>query len=109
MKYVPQRGDLVWLEFDPQAGHEQRGRRPALVISHGRYNEKVGLALVCPVTSKPKDYAFEIPIEKQTIRGSILADQVKSLDWNARNAEFIERVDDTELNAVVERVEALIR
>ncbi len=108
-KYVPQRGDLVWLEFDPQSGHEQRGRRPALVISHGRYNEKAGLALVCPITSKSKNYAFEVPIAKQSIQGSILADQVKSLDWSARNAEFIERVDNTELNAVVERVEALIR
>jgi mRNA interferase MazF len=106
--YTPQRGDIVWLEFDPQAGHEQKGRRPALVISHGKYNEKVSLALFCPITSKTKNYPFEVPISKAKITGSILSDQIKSLDWKARKAEFIERITDEEMNSVIDRIQLLI-
>lgn len=89
--YVPGRGDLVWLQFDPQAGHEQRGRRPALVVSPRAYNAKVGLALFCPVTSRAKGYPFEVPLpEEGEVQGVVLADQVKSLDWRVRRAERIE-------------------
>jgi mRNA interferase MazF len=87
--YVPDRGDLVWLQFDPQIGHEQAGTRPALTLSPRAYNEKVGLAIFCPVTSNEKGYPFEVKIEEQKIRGVILADQVKSLDWRKREAQFI--------------------
>ncbi len=87
--YVPDRGDLVWLQFDPQIGHEQAGTRPALTLSPRAYNEKVGLAIFCPVTSNEKGYPFEVKIEEQKIRGVILADQVKSLDWRKREAKFI--------------------
>lgn len=87
--YVPERGDLVWLQFDPQVGHEQAGRRPALTISPKAYNEKVGLAIFCPVTSHQKGYPFEVKIGEQKIQGVILADQVKSLDWKKREAKFI--------------------
>jgi mRNA interferase MazF len=87
--YVPDRGDLVWLQFDPQIGHEQAGTRPALTLSPRAYNEKVGLAIFCPVTSNEKGYPFEVKIEEQKIRGVILADQVKSLDWKKREAKFI--------------------
>lgn len=88
--FVPNRGDAVWLDFDPQAGHEQRGRRPAVVLSPRAYNAKVGLALVCPITSRRKGYPFEVAIPaKLAVSGVILSDQIKSLDWQARNAELI--------------------
>ena len=88
--YVPQRGDVVWITFNPQAGHEQAGRRPALVLSPAAYNTKVGLAILCPITSQVKGYPFEVSIPGGLrVGGVILADQVKSLDWQAREAEFI--------------------
>jgi mRNA interferase MazF len=87
---VPDRGDAIWITLDPQAGHEQAGRRPALVLSPASYNEKVGLALLCPITSQVKGYPFEVPIPAGlTVSGVILADQVKSLDWRVRRAERI--------------------
>lgn len=86
-RYVPERGDVVWLEFDPQAGHEQAGRRPALVVSPGAYNGRVGLALLCPITSRVKGYPFEVLFPSDSrVEGAVLADQVKSLDWRARRA-----------------------
>jgi len=108
LDYVPSRGDLVWLEFDPQMGHEQRGRRPALVISHTEYNEKVGLALCCPITSKTKGYPFEVLVSGVKINGSVLSDQIKSLDWKARKAEFIEKMKINEFDQVIERIQLLI-
>ena len=87
-RYVPRRGDAVWLHFSPQAGHEQAGRRPAVVVSPESYNRKVGLGLFCPVTSTVKGYPFEVLIpDGQELEGAILADQVKSLDWRARRAK----------------------
>ena len=86
--YVPDRGDVVWLSFDPQAGHEQAGRRPALVLSPAAYNGKVGLALLCPITSQIKGYPFEVRLPSDlAVTGVVLADQVKSLDWRARRAQ----------------------
>ena len=85
--YVPDRGDIVWLHFDPQAGHEQAGHRPALVLSQASYNRRSGLMLCCPMTSQRKGYPFEVVIEVDTDRESVvLADQVKSLDWKVRKA-----------------------
>lgn len=90
-RYVPARGDIVWLEFDPQTGHEQRGRRPALVVSPQAYNGRVGLTLVCPVTSQVKGYPFEVALPTSgKVLGVVLADQLKSLDWTARHAQRIE-------------------
>jgi mRNA interferase MazF len=87
--YCPRRGDVVWLSFDPQAGHEQAGHRPALVVSPESYNRKVGLALFCPITSQKKGYPFEVDIPSSlAVSGAILADQVKSLDWRARATRF---------------------
>jgi mRNA interferase MazF len=86
--YAPQRGDVVWITLNPQAGHEQAGRRPAVVLSPLAYNDKVGLAIFCPITSQEKGYPFEVKIPKGlAVTGVVLADQVKSLDWRARNAE----------------------
>ena len=87
--FVPKRGHIIWIDFDPQSGHEQAGRRPALVISPVLYNEKIGLALLCPITSQVKGYPFEVAIPKGlSVSGVILADQIKSLDWMSREAEF---------------------
>jgi mRNA interferase MazF len=83
--YVPERGDVVWLHFNPQAGHEQSGHRPALVLSPASYNGKVGLMICCPITSQVKGYPFEVEIKAGSrIKGVVLADQVKSLDWQVR-------------------------
>lgn len=87
-RYVPDRGDLVWLNFTPQAGHEQAGHRPALVLSPAAYNDKTGLMLCCPITSRVKGYPFEIKLDVRAgLSGVILADQIKSLDWRARRAK----------------------
>jgi mRNA interferase MazF len=89
-RYVPQRGDVIWVTLNTRAGHEQAGRRPALVLSPVTYNGKVGLALLCPVTNQIKGYPFEVLVPPGlSITGAILADQVKSLDWRARGAELI--------------------
>ena len=107
--YVPDRGELVWLEFTPQAGSEQRGRRPALVLSPKAYNGKVGLALFCPVTSKIKGYPFEVRLpDGCSVSGVILSDQVKSLDWRSRKAKFIERVPSDVMSMVAARVIPLL-
>ncbi len=87
--YVPRRGDLVWLSFSPQAGHEQAGRRPGLVVSPEKYNRRVGLALFCPITNQKKGYPFEVALDSAKISGVVLSDQVRSLDWRERRAELI--------------------
>jgi len=85
--YVPDRGDLVWIDFDPQTGREQAGRRPALVLSPGIFNGKSGLAFACPITSKIKGYAFEVAIDTPNVKGVVLSDHLRSMDWVARNAK----------------------
>ena len=107
--YIPERGDIVWLDFNPQLGHEQRGRRPALTLSFKAYNEKIGLALFCPITSKVKGYPFEVEIELKEIMGCVLSDQIKSLDWRERDIEFIEKIGDKKLEEVIEKIEVIIK
>lgn len=88
--YVPERGDVVWITLNPKAGHEHAGRRPAVVLSPRVYNGKVGLAILCPITSRVKGYPFEVEVpEGLPVRGVVLSDQVKSLDWRARDAELM--------------------
>jgi len=107
--FVPDVGDLIWLTFDPQAGHEQAGRRPALVLSSRAYNQKSGLAVVCPVTSQIKGYPFEVPVPTgYGVKGAILADHVKSVDWKARRAGKIIRVPPSTLNEVLARLVPLL-
>lgn len=107
--YIPERGDMVWLQFNPQAGHEQAGRRPALVISPRAYNEKVGLALMCPVSSKIKGYPFEVSLpEGSKVSGAILADQIKCLDWQARGAEFACKAPAEVITETLAKVRTLI-
>jgi mRNA interferase MazF len=107
--YVPDAGDLVWLTFDPQAGHEQRGRRPALVLSPRAYNARAGLAIACPVTSQAKGYPFEVALPSGgTIDGVVLADHVKSLDWRERRAALAGRAPDSVVDDVRERLRPLL-
>jgi len=105
--YVPEAGDIVWLQFDPQAGHEQAGRRPAVVVSPASYNGRSGLIVCCPMTTRIKNYPFEVVIAGEP-RSVVLADQVKSQDWRARQATRKGRVTPAELTEVRAKLRALI-
>ncbi len=104
------RGDIVWLQFDPQKGHEQAGRRPALVVSPGSYNRRRGLALFCPITSRVRGYPFEVLLpDGLAVSGVVQADQVKSLDWKAREAQKICRAPQEVVSEVLVKLEVLTR
>lgn len=106
---APEKGELVWLEFSPQAGHEQAGRRPALVVSPASYNSRSGLALVCPVTTKSKGYPFDVHIpEGLPVCGVIQSDQLRSLDWKERKVSFIARVSEDTLQSVLDKIRPLL-
>jgi len=108
-KYVPDRGDLLWLSFSPQKGHEQAGRRPAVCLSPSVYNGKTGLGLFCPVTTKIKGYPFEVQLPKSLpVKGVILADQIRNLDWRARKAEFITHISRNTLEEILEKIAVLL-
>lgn len=110
MAYVPERGDAVWLDFYPQTGHEQAGRRPAIVLSPSAYNRKVGLAIFCPITNQVKDYPFEVLIPTgHKVSGAILSDQVKNLDWKRRRAELISKLPSSVTIEVLEKIGTLLR
>ena len=106
--YVPSRGDIVWLTFNPRAGHEQAGRRPGLVMSPRAYNDKTNLALFCPITSRVKGYPFEVTLPaKGEITGVVLSDQIKSLDWRARRAAFAARAPEKVVGKVLDKLAVL--
>ena len=105
--YVPDAGDIVWLQFDPQAGHEQAGHRPALVLSPARYNKIRGMMICCPMTSKIKGYPFEVIVSQQP-PSAVLSDQIKSLDWRARQASFKGNVSPTVLAETQAKIKALL-
>lgn len=108
--YVPNRGDVVWLDFDPQAGHEQKGRRPAFVLSSESYNRIVGLGLFCPITNQEKGYPFEVSIPADyAISGVILSDHIKSLDWRARKATFICHLPEEITKEVLDKILTLFQ
>lgn len=108
-RYVPDRGDLVWLDFDPQAGHEQAGHRPGLVLSPALYNGRSGLALICPITSRRHGYPFEVPLSPGgPVAGVVLSDHVRSADWRSRRAKFIAKVDPEVFEEVRAKLAALI-
>lgn len=109
MSYIPAQGDIVWLDFNPQTGREQANRRPALVLSPAAYNSKVGLTIFCPITTKIKGYPFEVRLpDNLPVSGVILADQVKSLDWQTRKAQYICKVPDEVLSEVTAKLKALL-
>lgn len=107
--YVPERGDVIWLQFNPQAGHEQAGRRPAVVISPRSYNQRSSLCIVVPVTNQQKGYPFEVSIPADLpVSGTVLSDQLKSADWRARDAQFICKLPEATVRSVVQRAGLLV-
>jgi mRNA interferase MazF len=109
MASAPGRGDIVWLDFDPQIGHEQSGRRPALVVSPKSYNRKVGLCLVCPITSQVNGYPFEVRLpDGIDIHGVVLCDQIKSLDWQARRVDHIGTLPEISILEVLAHISSLL-
>ena len=107
--YCPKRGDVVWLSFSPQAGHEQAGQRPALTLSPEAYNRKVGLAIFCPITTQVKGYPFEVSIpDGVKAEGVVLSDQVKSFDWRSRGSRFFCKLPDSVISEVLGKLEVLL-
>ncbi|HYM77497.1 MAG TPA: type II toxin-antitoxin system PemK/MazF family toxin [Candidatus Dormibacteraeota bacterium] len=107
--YVPEAGDIAWLDFDPQAGREQGRRRPALVLTEQSYNRASGLVVVCPLTSKRKPYPFALPVTIGKVEGAVLVDHIKSMDWTARNATFHSKGDPALLTTVRAHLGVLLR
>jgi mRNA interferase MazF len=107
-RYAPDRGELVWLDFDSQAGHEQAGKRPALILSPKAYNQRTSLALIAPVTNRIKRYPFEVRLEGCKTTGCVLADQVRSLDWSARKAKRIEAAPREVIEEVIDKLAVLL-
>ena len=108
--YVPEQGNFVWIDMNPQTGHEQAGRRPAIILSPAAYNKKVGLAILCPITNQIKGYPFEVLIPSGlNVSGTILSDQVKSFDWKARNMEFIGKAPESITLEVLKKLNTLLK
>ncbi|HPN33380.1 MAG TPA: endoribonuclease MazF [bacterium] len=110
MSYEPDCGDIIWIMLNPQSGHEQAGRRPAIVLSPLKYNSKTGLLICCPITSQEKKYPFEVKIPKGfPVSGVILADQVKNLDWQVREAQFVCKMPRSVIEQVIEKISLLLQ
>ncbi len=109
MPYIPEKGDFVILTFDPQSGHEQKGRRPALVISNRLFNSHTGLAVVCPITNTDRTFPFHVPVPtKSALTGFIMVEQVKSVDFTSRNIQFVERAPQLVLERVLDILDAMV-
>lgn len=106
--HIPHRGDLVWIDFSPQKGHEQANKRPAVVLSPKPYNMKSGLALMCPITSQIKNYPFEVPFATSKLSGAILADQTRSFDWRARPISFIQKLPPEKIREIQKKIILLV-
>ena len=107
-KYIPDQGDIIWINFNPIRGHEQKGKRPALVISPKSYNFKSGLALVCPITSQGKDYPFDVFCESRSISGFVMTDHIRSVDWAERKVRFADTASSNTLREVVDKIKLII-
>ena len=105
---APDRGDIVWVTFDPTKGHEQKGRRPAVVLSPKNYNTKTGLAIICPITNVAKSYPFEVSVDMSNISGVILADQMRTIDWRARKLEVVGNLSGQKLQELQHKAKLLI-
>lgn len=106
--YVPDHGDLVWIDFHPQTGHEQSGHRPAIVLSPKLYNSKTGLGMFCPITSKIKNLVFEVKIKTGKISGVILSDHIKNLDWTQRNIKYIGKANKEAIRQTINNINMII-
>jgi len=107
--YIPNRGDLVWIDLNPTRGHEQAEVRPALVLSPKSYNKKTSLLIACAITSQIKEYPFEVVVDEKKVSGVVLADQIRTLDWQQRNVRFIQKSSPATLTAVIEKITVLIQ
>jgi mRNA interferase MazF len=108
VKYIPQQGDIVALTFDPQSGHEQKGRRPALIVSNQIFNKHLGLAFACPITNTKRDFPFHIEVNSPNITGFVMTEQLKSIDYNARNIKFIEKANQETISQVLGIIDSII-
>lgn len=108
VRYIPDQGDIVILDFDPQSGHEQKGRRPALIVSNRTFNKYLGLAFACPITNTKRDFPFHIEVKSKIISGFIMAEQMKSIDYNSRNIKFIEKANQENLNQILGIIDSII-
>jgi mRNA interferase MazF len=106
--YIPDQGDIVILDFDPQSGHEQKGRRPALIVSNRTFNKHLGLAFACPITNTKRDFPFHVEVKSEMISGYIMAEQMKSIDYNSRNIKFIEKTNQDSLNQILGIIDSII-
>ena len=109
VKYIPEQGDIVALSFDPQSGHEQKGRRPAIIISNKIFNQHLGLAFACPITNTKRDFSFHIEIESKNITGFIMGEQMKSIDYNSRNIKFIDKASQKTINQILGIIDSIIQ
>jgi mRNA interferase MazF len=107
-QYIPHRGDIVWVNFSPRSGREQGGKRPAFVVSPRKYNERSGLALLCPITSKTKGYPFEVVCTTDKVKGVVLVDQIRSIDWQERHVSFATRFTGGTLREIQQKAILLI-
>ena len=109
VKYIPEQGDIVALNFDPQRGHEQKGRRPAIIISNKIFNQHLGLAFACPITNTKRDFPFHIEVKSKNITGFIMGEQMKSIDYNSRNIKFIEKANQKIVNQILGIIDSIIQ
>ena len=109
VKYIPEQGDIVALSFDPQSGHEQKGRRPAMIISNKVFNKHLGLAFACPITNTKRNSPFHIEIDSENITGFIMGEQMKSIDYNSINIKFIEKANQKTMNKILGIIDSIIQ
>ena len=109
VRYIPEQGDIVALSFDPQSGHEQKGRRPAIIVSNKIFNQHLGLAFACPITNTKRDFPFHIAVQSENITGFIMGEQLKSIDYNARNIKFIEKADQKTVNQILGIIDSIMQ
>ena len=109
VEYIPEQGDIVALNFDPQSGHEQKGRRPAMIISNKIFNEHLGLAFACPITNTKRDSPFHIEVQSENITGFIMGEQMKSIDYNARSIKFIEKANQKTINQILGIIDSIMQ
>jgi len=109
VKYIPEQGDIVALTFDPQSGHEQKGRRPAIIISNKVFNQHLGLAFACPITNTKRDFPFHIKVDSEQLTGFIMVEQMKSIDYKSRKIKFIEKAKQETIDEVLSIVESIMQ
>jgi mRNA interferase MazF len=108
VKYIPEQGDIVILSFDPQSGHEQKGRRPAIIVSNQTFNKYLGLAFACPITNTKRDFPFHVRYDGENVSGYIMTEQLKSIDYNTRKIKFVEKTDDDIINQVLGIIDSIL-